>query len=94
MEFYCGDATNTCRRFQQGLGMNVVAKSDLSTGNQLCASYVLQTHNMRFIFTAPYAVDLGGNGGEAKQGAVPGFCSRHANDFFMKHGLGVKAIGE
>jgi len=95
MEFYCGDATNTCRRFQQGLGMNVVAKSDLSTGNQLFASYVLQSHRMRFIFTAPYAVELGARGGvEPKEAAIPGFSPRHAGDFFAKHGLGVKAVGK
>lgn len=35
-----------CGRFSWGLGMTVVAKSDLSTGNSLFASYVLQSHDL------------------------------------------------
>ena len=37
-----------------GLGMHMVAKSDLSTGNQHYASYVLQSKELVFTFTAPY----------------------------------------
>lgn len=55
MEFYCGDATTTSRRWQLGLGMAPVAKSDLSTGNARFASYCLQSGSLRFVFTAPYA---------------------------------------
>ena len=33
-------------RFSCGLGMHMVAKSDLSTGNSTFASYVLQSHDM------------------------------------------------
>jgi 4-hydroxyphenylpyruvate dioxygenase len=40
-EFWCTDATNTALRFSHGLGMPTVAKSDLSTGNQIHASYLL-----------------------------------------------------
>ena len=32
VEFYTSDATNVSRRFTWGLGMHLVAKSDLSTG--------------------------------------------------------------
>ena len=32
IEFYVSDATNVSRRFTWGLGMHLVAKSDLSTG--------------------------------------------------------------
>ena len=35
--------------------MRPVAKSDLSTGNARFASYCLQSGNLRFVFTAPYA---------------------------------------
>jgi len=106
VEFYCGDATNTYRRFQLGLGMNLVAKSDLSTGNSRFASYCLRSHNLQMVFTAPYSM------GEAMKVAAaaavaavadeeeaamsdpnPGFDSKHATDFFTKHGVAVRAIG-
>lgn len=35
-----------CHRFSWGLGMRVVAKSDLSTGNNVFASYVLQSNDL------------------------------------------------
>ena len=38
--------TITCARFGNGLGMHVVGKSDLSTGNSTFASYVLRSHDM------------------------------------------------
>ena len=37
IEFYCGDASQAWRRFAGALGMQLVAKSDLSTGNRVCA---------------------------------------------------------
>jgi hypothetical protein len=33
------------------------AKSDLSTGNQCYASYVLRSHDLVFAFSAPYGVE-------------------------------------
>lgn len=42
IEFYCGDANSTSKRFMFALGADLVAKSDLSTGNDQCASYVIQ----------------------------------------------------
>lgn len=54
VEFYCGDATNTYKRFLVGLGMEFICKSDQSTGNIEHASYVLQSGDMRMVFTAPY----------------------------------------
>jgi 4-hydroxyphenylpyruvate dioxygenase len=54
VEYYCGDATTTYKRFMLGLGMRLVAKSDLSTGNKHSASYALQTGDMMMCFTAPY----------------------------------------
>ncbi len=42
-------------RFQHGLGMTLVAKTDQSTGNSTFASYVLQSNELVFTFTAPYA---------------------------------------
>ncbi|CAM9252656.1 unnamed protein product [Scytosiphon promiscuus] len=56
VEFYCGDATATAGRFIFGLGMNLVAKSDQSTGNTQHASYVVQSNDLRFVCTAPYSL--------------------------------------
>lgn len=79
--------------------MKVVAKSDNSTGNNAYASYVLKSGELTFTFSAPYqttSVD-----GEQKEKAAdasgvphPGFDGNHAFDFFKKHGLAVKAVGE
>ncbi len=43
------------QRFQHALGMTLVAKSDLSTSNTQFASYVLQSNDVVFAFTAPYS---------------------------------------
>ncbi|EFJ46247.1 4-hydroxyphenylpyruvate dioxygenase [Volvox carteri f. nagariensis] len=90
IEFWCADATNTFKRFQHGLGMTLVAKSDQSTNNTLYASYVLRSNDLVFTFTAPYS---------RKCAAVSeGTPLRHyrvdeAYDFVNCHGLGVKAVG-
>ncbi|GLC38696.1 hypothetical protein PLESTB_000591400 [Pleodorina starrii] len=90
VEFWCADATNTFKRFQHGLGMTLVAKSDQSTTNTLYASYVLQSGDLVFAFTAPYS----------RKSATAGEFTplRHyrldeAYDFLNCHGLGVKAVG-
>ena len=54
VEYYCGDATTTYKRFTLGLGMKLISKSDLSTGNKESASYVIQSGKMTMCFTAPY----------------------------------------
>lgn len=54
LEFYCSDATTTSRRFMTALGLNLISKSDQSTGNYKYASYCLQSKNMTMVFTAPY----------------------------------------
>ena len=41
IEFWCGDATNMHKRFSWGLGMQVVAKSDQSTGNPTYCSFAI-----------------------------------------------------
>jgi len=40
IEFWCCDASSAWRRFALGLGLQLVAKSDQSTGNAAYASYV------------------------------------------------------
>lgn len=88
VEFYCGDATSTYKRFMLGLGMDVIAKSDLSTGNNIHASYALSSGQMTMLFTAPYTT----LSSSLSSSPLPGFDCSKASDFFVKHGLGVKAV--
>mmetsp|Transcript_32180 Transcript_32180/g.81790 ORF Transcript_32180/g.81790 Transcript_32180/m.81790 type:complete len:476 (-) Transcript_32180:554-1981(-) len=92
VEFWCSDATTTYKRFQTGLGMGLVAKSDLSTGNSCFASYALQSHELVFAFTAPYSRTVAGN---SSPGAVPlpHYSHDTALSFIASHGLAVRAMG-
>eukprot|EP01038_Epipyxis_sp_PR26KG_P004730 gene4730-6636_t len=104
IEFYAGDATTTYSRFILSLGLQLIAKSDLSTGNSIHASYVLQSGQVSMIFSAPYNALT--NSPKANTGietivenssnpnqCLPSFSSHHASDFFNKHGLSVKSVG-
>lgn len=91
IEFYCGDATNTCKRFQWGLGLNLVAKSDQSTNNHEAASYVAQSNDVKIVFTAPYALETE-KAPDAKF-PLPGFDMAFAHKFTQTHGLAVRALG-
>lgn len=90
VEFWCGDASNTWRRFAWGLGMSLVAKSDQTTGNQTFCSYALRSRELLFAFTAPYSntVDT-----SSSHMPLPGFSGHDARRFFDSHGLGVRAVG-
>ncbi|AAF24813.1 4-hydroxyphenylpyruvate dioxygenase [Arabidopsis thaliana] len=93
IEFWCGDATNVARRFSWGLGMRFSAKSDLSTGNMVHASYLLTSGDLRFLFTAPYSPSL--SAGEIKPtttASIPSFDHGSCRSFFSSHGLGVRAV--
>ncbi|VVA90205.1 unnamed protein product [Arabis nemorensis] len=93
IEFWCGDATNVARRFSWGLGMRFTAKSDLSTGNMVHASYLLTSGDLRFLFTAPYSPSL--SAGESRPIAtspIPTFDHVSCRSFFSSHGLGVRAV--
>ncbi|TYZ59563.1 hypothetical protein PybrP1_011641 [[Pythium] brassicae (nom. inval.)] len=91
VEFYCGDATNTSKRFQWGLGLNLVAKSDQSTGNHEGASYVTQSNDVKIVFTAPYALETEKDP-DAKF-PLPGFDMEFAHKFTQTHGLAIRALG-
>jgi 4-hydroxyphenylpyruvate dioxygenase len=94
VEFWCGDATCTSRRFAHGLGMTFVARSDQATGNHACASYVYKSNDLTFAFTAPY-----GSAGEAPDIAsssappMSWYNRAFAHDFLRRHGLAVRALG-
>jgi len=87
VEFYCSDATNTASRFSWGLGMQMVAKSDQSTGNSEYASYALQSNDLMFTFTAPYS-RVAEEAGDRKP--HPEFSRDDAHAFVSKHGLAVR----
>lgn len=95
VELWANDATSAYKRLQAGLGLTMVAKSDLSTGNTLCASYALQSGDLLLAVTAPHSLNAprGGACGAAG-GALPGYCPLTAHEFARKHGLAVRAIGE
>ncbi|KAH9327179.1 hypothetical protein KI387_007357 [Taxus chinensis] len=90
IEFWCGDATNTYRRFSWGLGMQLVAKSDQTTGNQTYCSFALQSNDLQFVFTAPYSSNIDQTNTKTPH---PAFDSEEARRFFSKHGLAVRAVG-
>lgn len=88
VEFWCGDATNTARRFSWGLGMPIIAKSDLSTGNSVHASYLLRSGDLNFLFTAPYSSTMS----IPSSSSIPSFSVSDHRSFTSSHGLGVRAI--
>lgn len=94
VEFYAGDATSTYKRFMHCLGLELVAKSDFSTGNDIYASYVCQSGDCRFVFTAPYYKGpADATTATAESLPLPGFTASFATEFFTKHGLAVRAVG-
>ncbi|KAI3457687.1 hypothetical protein Pfo_014350 [Paulownia fortunei] len=88
IEFWCGDATNTAKRFSWGLGMPLVAKSDLSTGNSAHASYLLRSGQLNFLFTAPYSPSISA----PSSAAIPSFSFSVHHSFTSSHGLAVRAV--
>lgn len=91
VEFWCSDATNLSRRFSWGLGMPIIAKSDLSTGNSVHASYLLRSGNLNFLFTAPYSPTIAAVG-TTGSASIPTFTHSACHSFTASHGLGVRAI--
>lgn len=92
IEFWCADATNTFKRFQHGLGMTLIAKSDHSTGNSKYASYVLRSGDLTFAFTAPYSRKCAAEAPNSTE-PLPGYDQQQAMDFVCTHGMAVRAVG-
>jgi 4-hydroxyphenylpyruvate dioxygenase len=90
VEFWTPDATGAAKRFSWGLGMPMVAKSDLSTQNSTFASYVLQSGELTFALTAPYSR---ARRREGSTPPLPWYDQDDAYDFLNRHGLAVRAIG-
>lgn len=68
----------------------MVAKSDHSTGNSSFASYVLNSNELTFIFTAPYSRQAAPSD---LAPAVPSYNQDDIYTFVNKHGLAVRAVG-
>ncbi|XP_057441351.1 4-hydroxyphenylpyruvate dioxygenase [Lotus japonicus] len=88
IEFWCSDATNAARRFSWGLGMPLVAKSDLSTGNHSHASYLLRSGDLCFLFSAPYSPKIS----LPSTASIPTFSASTCFAFSAAHGLAVRAV--
>lgn len=89
LEFWTSDATNAARRFSYGLGMPLVAKSDLSTGNLAHASYLIRSSQLQFLFSAAYSPAADDSGATA---AIPSFSVPEFRNFVASHGLAVRAV--
>ncbi|WJX59340.1 4-hydroxyphenylpyruvate dioxygenase [Trifolium repens] len=91
VEFWCTDATNTARRFSWGLGMPIVAKSDLSTGNLKHASYLLRSGDLNLLFSAAYSPSISLSSPSSKA-SIPTFDATTCFSFSASHGLAVRAV--
>ncbi|XP_030462852.2 4-hydroxyphenylpyruvate dioxygenase-like [Syzygium oleosum] len=94
VEFWCTDATNASRRFSWGLGMPVVAKSDLSIGNATHASYLCRSGDLCFLFTTPYSPSIAASEGldPSPMASLPTFSYSACIAFAAKHGLAIRAF--
>jgi len=95
IEFYCGDATSYSRRFMGSLGVDLMSKTDHSTGNSKYASYLMQSGDMKMVFTAPYKFDDSAESSNGINDATlpfPGYSSKYAADFFSAHGFAARAV--
>lgn len=89
IEFYCADATFAYKRFLYGLGMELISKSDFSTGNNVHCSYLLQSGDVKMLFSAPFSSP---QKEVASEPAIPSYNTQHAHKFFIDHGFAVRAI--
>lgn len=69
--------------------MQLVAKSDMGDGNNVCTSFVLQSNELVFVVTAPQPSVTT----DKATSAIPGYDVEAAHAFLRKHGLAVRSIG-
>ena len=72
------------------MGYTEVAKSDMSTGNNTYASYVMKSEDSVFVFTAAYNNP---NDQEGTRHPHPVFDQTTTHQFVQNHGVAVRAIG-
>lgn len=73
--------------------MTLVAKSDHSTGNSKYCSYVLQSNDLVFTFTAPYSRKCAAAAPSSSE-PLPDYDQQQAFEFVCTHGLAARAVGE
>jgi 4-hydroxyphenylpyruvate dioxygenase len=73
--------------------MTLVAKSDHSTGNSKYCSYVLQSNELVFTFTAPYSLKCCAAAPSSKE-PLPDYDQQQAFEFICTHGMAVRAVGK
>lgn len=73
--------------------MTLVAKSDHSTGNSKYCSYVLQSNDLVFAFTAPYSRRCAAEATSSCE-PLPDFDQQQAFEFVCTHGFAARAIGK
>jgi 4-hydroxyphenylpyruvate dioxygenase len=74
--------------------MTLVAKSDHSTGNSKYATYVLQSNDLVFSFTAPYSRKAHADTATTSIEPLSEYDQQQAFEFVCTHGLAVRAVGE
>lgn len=89
LEYTCADALSTMKLIKQGLGMELIAESKKETGNHSYSSYILNTHDVKFIVTAPY---LSSRKHPQDNPPNPKYDSEKAKEFYTRHGTGVSAV--
>jgi len=92
VEFYTFDATSTASYFINCLGLDIVSKTNLSTGNKAHYSIMAQTGDFKVLITAPGNGPISEGDAEPKSDCLPNFSENQANQFLMKHGLAVRTI--
>lgn len=90
LEYTCCDALSTMKVLKNGNGMEIVAESKKETGNHLYSSYVLKTHDVKYVVTAPY---LSAFKHPHDKPPNPHYDAEKAKNFFIRHGTGVSAVG-
>lgn len=93
LEFTTSDAHSVTQLLKYNFGMRVTAKTGRETHNYVYASTVIESHDIKFVVTAPYLADLIEEEARLHKQPNPTFSSEKARNFFTTHGTGVSAVG-
>jgi len=92
LELWCHDATSVARRFATAFGMQMVAATDVDSGNHKYSSYCIQCENVRFVFTAPYYTDAP-DSTKTRTETFPHLDTACMETFIKRHGVAGRSIG-
>ena len=91
IEFCCSDAKLASMAIASGAGFELAATSDLSTGNEVYNSRVMQSADVKMVFTAPGKLRT--KSGNINHLPHPQYSLLKARKFCNKHIFGVSAVG-